>query len=89
MPDLSDLPESAKQAILKISEMGNPGVCSRCRWTCGCLSCSVEKAEKYASQCSETQPGIGQALSGPHFLLVLHVFSVVADWEACFCCNSE
>ena len=47
VPDLSDLPESAKQAILKISEMGNPGVCSRCRWTSGCLSCSVEKAEKY------------------------------------------
>ena len=47
IPELSDLLESAKQAILKISEMGNPGVCSRCRWSSGCLSCSVEKAEKY------------------------------------------
>ena len=37
-----DLSEEAKCEILKAS--GGLGVCSRCRWSSGCLSCSAEKA---------------------------------------------
>ena len=37
-----DLSEDAKLAILKAS--AGLGVCSRCRWSSGCLSCSAEKA---------------------------------------------
>ena len=47
MPTLSDLPPSSKMAIEKIRDLGDPGVCSRCRYASGCLACSVEKAERY------------------------------------------
>ena len=47
MPELSDLPLSSQQAIDKIKAAGDPGICSRCRYGAGCLSCSVAKAERY------------------------------------------
>eukprot|EP00435_Cladocopium_sp_Y103_P029187 s1975_g7.t1 len=46
-PEYDDLPESAKAELEKILDAGNPGLCSRCRWTSGCLSCSHEKALRY------------------------------------------
>ena len=46
-PELKDLGKEAHSAIAKILDMGNPGVCSRCRWQSGCLSCEVCKAERF------------------------------------------
>lgn len=46
-PEYNDLPQSAKDAIDKIELMGNIKVCSRCRYSSGCLSCDKDKALRY------------------------------------------
>ena len=42
----ADLSAQAKEAINKVEATGL-GICSRCRWSSGCLSCSVEKAKRF------------------------------------------
>lgn len=44
-PCFENLSAASKAAVLKASAM--PGICSRCRWTSGCLNCDKEKALKY------------------------------------------
>jgi len=43
---LSDLSAEALAALADV-EMRGLGICSRCRWTAGCLSCNLEKARAY------------------------------------------
>lgn len=43
---LSDLSAEAQTALADV-QMRGLGVCSRCRWTAGCLSCHLEKARAY------------------------------------------
>ena len=43
---LSDLSKEAQEAILRVQSTGL-GICPRCRWSSGCLSCDPEKAQRY------------------------------------------
>ena len=45
-PTLADLPASARIEIEEVSRSGY-GICSRCRWSSGCLACSVKHAQRY------------------------------------------
>lgn len=45
-PTLADLPASARIEIEEVSR-ANYGICSRCRWSSGCLACSVKHAQRY------------------------------------------
>ena len=45
-PTLADLPASARIEIEEVSR-ANYGICSRCRWSSGCLACSVRHAQRY------------------------------------------
>ena len=44
---LEDLSSGAKEALMKIREKGNLGICASCRWASGCLRCDLWKAERY------------------------------------------
>jgi hypothetical protein len=44
-PCLENLSQQAQQAVALAATYA--GICSRCRWSAGCLSCSQEKALKY------------------------------------------
>ena len=43
---IEDLSEEAKAALAEV-QMRGLGICSRCRWSGGCLSCDIEKARAY------------------------------------------
>ena len=45
-PTLADLPASARIEIEEVSR-ANYGICSTCRWSSGCLACSVKHAQRY------------------------------------------
>ena len=45
-PTLADLPVEARLAIEEVSRVAY-GICSRCRWSSGCLACSVKHAQRY------------------------------------------
>ena len=45
-PTLADLPVESRLAIGEVSRVAF-GICGRCRWKFGCLSCSVKHAERY------------------------------------------
>ena len=42
-----DLSKEALEALSKIRDKGNLGICASCRWTSGCLRCDLWKAERY------------------------------------------
>ena len=44
-PCLENLSKKAQEAVALASTYA--GICSRCRWSAGCLSCSKDKALKY------------------------------------------
>jgi hypothetical protein len=44
---LEDLSEEAKKALRRITEKGNLGICSSCRFSSGCFRCELWKAERY------------------------------------------
>jgi hypothetical protein len=44
---LEDLSEVAKKALQRITEKGNLGICSSCRFSSGCFRCELWKAERY------------------------------------------
>ena len=44
-PCLENLSTKAQEAVALAATYA--GICSRCRWSAGCLSCSKEKALKY------------------------------------------
>ena len=44
---IEDLSPEAKLAIQRIKDEGDHGLCSRCRFSSGCLSCSSSKAIRY------------------------------------------
>ena len=67
MPELSDLPLSSQQAIDKIKAAGDPGICSRCRYGAGCLSCSVAKAERYYLNLLRWDLGLPKPCTRPSF----------------------
>ena len=46
-PDVADLGKEALLDIERIKTLGDPGVCSRCRWQSGCPSCDVLKCSRY------------------------------------------
>ena len=56
-----------QQAHYRKVEASNLGVCSRCRWTYGCLSCEVGKAWKYVVkwELGLTRPGVPRVKAAP------------------------
>mgnify|MGYP001812392048 CR=1 FL=1 len=45
-PELSDLSAEDQEKISQI-ELTGIGICARCRWASGCLSCSADKARRF------------------------------------------
>ena len=75
MPELSDLPKSSKLAIEKIKSDGDPGICSRCRFSSGCLSCSVGKAERYYLNLLRHSLGLAKLCAKLSFSCSLYCFA--------------